>query len=49
MTMEKIRTKKDLEILENKYSLDIVAFKTNLQECTNEIEYLKKEVSIIYY
>ncbi|CAH1715591.1 putative leucine-rich repeat-containing protein DDB_G0290503 isoform X2 [Aphis gossypii] len=43
VTMEKIRTKKDLEILENKYSLDIVGFKTNLQECTNEIEYLKKE------
>ncbi|XP_060840670.1 putative leucine-rich repeat-containing protein DDB_G0290503 isoform X2 [Rhopalosiphum padi] len=43
VTIEKIRTKQDLEMLENKYSLDIVTFKTNLQECTNEIECLKKE------
>ncbi|XP_025205575.1 putative leucine-rich repeat-containing protein DDB_G0290503 isoform X2 [Melanaphis sacchari] len=43
VTMEKIRTKQDLETLENKYSLDIVTLKTNLQECSNEIEYLKKE------
>lgn len=49
VTIEKIRTKQDLEMLENKYSLDIVTFKTNLQECTNEIECLKKEVSLINY
>ncbi|XP_022182336.1 putative leucine-rich repeat-containing protein DDB_G0290503 isoform X2 [Myzus persicae] len=47
VTMEKIRTKQDLEMLQNKYSLDIAAFKTNLQECTNEIEYLKNENNIL--
>jgi len=48
VNMEKIRTKQDLEMLQDKYSLDITAFKTNLQECTNEIEYLKNEVCVIF-
>ncbi|XP_016661864.1 kinetochore protein SLK19-like isoform X2 [Acyrthosiphon pisum] len=47
VTMEKIRTKQDLEMLQDKYSLDVAAFKTNLQECTNEIEYLKNENKIL--
>jgi len=47
--MEKIRTKQDLEMLQDKYSLDVAAFKTNLQECTIEIEYLKNEVCLIFY
>jgi len=47
--MEKIRTKQDMEMLENKFSLDIATYKTNLQECSNEIENLKKEVILIFY
>ncbi|KAL4131207.1 hypothetical protein QTP88_008548 [Uroleucon formosanum] len=47
VTMEKIRTKQDLEMLQDKYSLDVAAFKTNLQECTNEIEHLKNEKNIL--
>ncbi|CAI6367878.1 unnamed protein product [Macrosiphum euphorbiae] len=47
VTIEKIRTKEDFEMLQDKYSLDVSAFKTNLQECTNEIEYLKNENNIL--
>ncbi|KAL5234730.1 hypothetical protein ACI65C_002140 [Semiaphis heraclei] len=47
VNMEKIRTKQDLGMLQDKYSLDINAFKTNLQECTNEIEYLKNENNML--
>ncbi|XP_060869065.1 interaptin-like isoform X2 [Metopolophium dirhodum] len=47
VTMEKIRTKQDLEMLQDKYSLDVAAYKTNLQECTTEIEYLKNENNIL--
>jgi len=47
--MEKIRTKQELEILQDTYSLDVAAYKTNLQECTTEIEYLKNEVCSIFY
>ncbi|KAL5233349.1 hypothetical protein ACI65C_000759 [Semiaphis heraclei] len=47
VNMEKIRTEQDLEMLQDKYSLDINAFKTNLQECTNEIEYLKNENNML--
>ncbi|KAL5233440.1 hypothetical protein ACI65C_000850 [Semiaphis heraclei] len=47
VNMEKIRTKQDLEMLQDKYSLNINAFKTNLQECNNEIEYLKNENNML--
>jgi len=47
--MEKIRTKQDLETLQDKYSLDVDAFQTNQQECTIQIECLKNEVHLIFY
>lgn len=48
MNEEKIRAKQELEVLENKYSLDLIAYKTNLEESTNQIENLKSEVIFIF-
>lgn len=39
-----MRAKQELEILENKYSFDLIDCKTNLEEFTKEIEILKSEV-----
>jgi len=45
---EKIRSKQELEILENKYSLDLIACKTKLEESINQIENLKSEVIFLF-
>lgn len=43
--MDKIRTKQELDVLENKYSLDLIACKIDLEECTKEIDNLMSEVN----
>lgn len=48
MNIEKLRTKQDLEMLKDKYSLEVVACQTNLQECNYKIENLKKEVLLVF-
>lgn len=44
MNIEKIRIKQELEVLNNNYSRDLNAHKTNLEKCTTEIEHLKSKV-----
>lgn len=44
MNIEKVKAKEELDNLKNKYSLEFNAYKTNLEECINEIENLKLEV-----
>lgn len=39
-----MRTKHELEALENSYSHNLITHKTNLEECTKTIEMLKVEV-----
>lgn len=46
--MEKIRTKQNFDVLENRYALDLTACKTNLEECTEEINNLKSEVNLTH-
>lgn len=48
VNVDKIRTKQELELLENKFSLDLLTYKTNLEEFTTELENLKAEVSNIF-
>lgn len=43
-----MRAKQELDILENKYSLDLIDCNTNLEELTKEIEVLKSEVILIF-
>lgn len=45
--MERMTKKHDLEALENKYSLDLIAYKSNLEESNKQIENLKTEVNFI--
>lgn len=46
--MEKLRTKQEFDVLENRYSFDLIACKTNLEECTKEINNLKSEVNLTF-
>lgn len=44
MSLEKIKAKQELEILENRYSYELNSYKINLEECTKEINNLRSEV-----
>lgn len=43
-----MKDKKELEILEIKYPLDMIMYEINLEECSKEIEYFKTEVNFIF-
>lgn len=47
MNLEKIRVNQELEVLKINYSRDLSTYKTNLEECSTEIENLKSKVIFI--
>lgn len=48
VNIEKMRAKQEIEILENKYFLDMTTYKSNLEKCVKENESLKTEVNFTF-
>lgn len=46
---DKMEAKQEIEILENKYSLDLATYKSNLEKCAKEYEDLKTEVNFTFF
>lgn len=49
VNVEKMRAKQELEIMESRYSLDLITYRTKLEELNKEIEQFKAEVNFIFY